>query len=155
MIFLKELLGHVFSSLLRNKLRSVLTMAGIAWGAASIVIIMAMGEGFKTGQRDRFREIGENIVIVFSGQTELQPGGRRAGRRIRLDYGDVRDIRTECYLVRAVVAELQSTASAVSQFNSGTFGVMGVEPGYSEIRNIPVDRGRFLVENDEIDGAPA
>ena len=153
MIFLKELLGHVFSSLLRNKLRSLLTMAGIAWGVASIVIIVAMGDGFKAGQRDRFRELGENIVIVFNGQTELQPGGRRAGRRIRLDYDDVRDIRTECYLVRAVVAELQSSASAVSQFNSGTFGAMGVEPAYSEIRNIPVDRGRFLVENDESEGA--
>ena len=153
MIFLKELLGHVFSSLLRNKLRSLLTMAGIAWGVASIVIIVAMGDGFKAGQRDRFRELGENIVIVFSGQTEMQPGGRRAGRRIRLDYDDVRDIRSECYLVGAVVAELQSAASAVSQFNSGTFGALGVEPAYSEIRNIPVDRGRFLVENDESDGA--
>jgi len=49
---------------------------------------------------NRFRELGENIVIVFSGQTEMQPGGRRAGRRIRLNYDDVRDIRAECYLVR-------------------------------------------------------
>jgi len=45
--FLKELLSHVFSSLLRNKLRSFLTMAGIAWGVASIVLIVAMGDGFK------------------------------------------------------------------------------------------------------------
>src|SRR5664279_5192145 len=139
LLFLRELFTQVFSSLLRNKLRSLLTMAGIAWGVASIVIIVAMGDGFKAGQRDRFRELGENIVIVFNGQTEMQPGGRRAGRRIRLNYDDVRDIRAECYLVRTVVAELQSGASAVSQFNSGSFGVMGVEPAYSEIRNIPVD----------------
>jgi putative ABC transport system permease protein len=151
--FLKELFAHVFSSLLRNKLRSILTMAGIAWGVASMVLIVAMGDGFKGGQRDRFRDIGENIVIVFNGRTELQPGGRRAGRTIRLDYDDVREIRANCYLVRTVVAELQSGANAVSPFNSGTFRVLGVEPEYSEIRNIPVDRGRFLVAADDADGA--
>jgi len=95
--FLKELFAHVFSSLMRNKLRSLLTMAGIAWGVASMVLIVAMGDGFKGGQRDRFRDIGENIVIVFNGRTEMQPGGRRAGRLIRLDYDDVREIRANCY----------------------------------------------------------
>jgi len=151
--FLKELFGHVVSSLLRNKLRSVLTMAGIAWGVASMVLIVAMGDGFKEGQRDRFRELGENIVIVFNGRTEMQPGGRRAGRDIRLDYDDVRAIRSECYLVRTAVAELQSQANVASPFNSGVFRIMGVEPAYSEVRNIPVDRGRFLVEADGAEAA--
>jgi putative ABC transport system permease protein len=151
--FAKELFGHVFASLMRNKLRSVLTMAGIAWGVASMVLIVAMGDGFKGGQRDRFRDIGENICIVFNGRTELQPGGRRAGRLIRLNYDDVRAIRANCYLVRIVVAELQTTANAVSPYNSGRFGVLGVEPRYSEIRNIPVDRGRFLVDADNADAA--
>jgi putative ABC transport system permease protein len=128
-------------------------MAGIAWGVASIVLIVAMGEGFKLGQRDRFRQLGENIVIVFSGRTELQPGGRRAGRRIRLDYEDVRSIRDECYLVRTVVAELQGQANATSAFNNGTFSMMGVESAYSQIRNIPVDRGRFLSVGDDAEAA--
>jgi putative ABC transport system permease protein len=153
MAFLTELFTHVLSSLLRNKLRSFLTMAGIAWGVASIVLIVAMGDGFKIGQRDRFREIGENIVVVFNGRTEKQAGGRRAGRRIRLTYDDVRDIRTECFLVRRVVAELQNPSRAVTQFNSGSFSVMGVEPMYSEIRNIPVNRGRFLAQQDSDDAA--
>ena len=153
MSFLTELFAQVLSSLLRNKLRSFLTMAGIAWGVASIVLIVAMGDGFKSGQRDRFRELGENIVVVFNGRTEKQVGGRRAGRRIRLTYDDVRDIRTECFLVSRVVGELQNPARAVSPFNSGSFQVMGVEPLYSEIRNIPVDRGRFLAEQDNADAA--
>jgi len=153
MFYLRELFAQVFSSFLRNKLRSFLTMAGIAWGVASIVIIVAMGDGFKAGQRDRFRELGENIVVVFPGRTEKQAGGQRAGRRIRLNYDDVRDIRTECFLVRALVAELQNPARAVTPFNSGTFSVMGVEPLYSQIRNVPVDRGRFLVEQDDAESA--
>jgi putative ABC transport system permease protein len=148
MTYLRELLSQVLNSLLRNKLRSLLTMAGIAWGVASMVLIAAMGDGFKLGQRDRFRQLGENIVIVFSGQTEKQAGGQRAGRRIRLTWDDVRDIRAECFLVSRAVSELQNTARAVTAYNSGQFGVMGVEPLYSEIRNIPVDRGRFLVQQD-------
>jgi putative ABC transport system permease protein len=151
--FLKELLSHVVSSLLRNKLRSFLTMAGIAWGVASIVLIVAMGDGFREGQRDNMRQLGENIVLVFGGQTEKQAGGRRAGRRIQLNYDDVRDIRTECFRVRAVVGELQTGVRTVSQFNSGTFGAMGVEPLYSKIRNIPVEHGRFLTDEDDVNAA--
>ena len=92
LLYLRELFSQVVSALLRNKLRSFLTMAGIAWGVASIVLIVAMGDGFKAGQRDRFRQLGENIVILFPGRTEKQAGGLRAGRRIRLNYDDLRDI---------------------------------------------------------------
>jgi putative ABC transport system permease protein len=149
MIFLKELLGHVFSSLLQNKLRSFLTMAGIAWGVASIVLIVAMGDGFKEGQHAQMRQIGENIVIVFGARTEKQAGGRRAGRRIQLDYKDVRDIQVECFRVQVVVGELQNRVRAVSPYNSGSFLTMGAEPIYSKVRNIPVERGRFLVDEDD------
>jgi putative ABC transport system permease protein len=149
MTYVRELFGHVFSALLRNKLRSVLTMSGIAWGVASIVLIVAMGDGFKLGQRDRFRQLGENIVIVFGGRTEKQAGGRRAGRRIRVDYGDVRAIREECFLVNRVVAELQNSARAVSPFNSGRFNVLGVEAAFDRVRTLPVDRGRFLLDSEE------
>jgi len=152
MIFLRELLGGVAASLLRNKLRSFLTMAGIAWGVASIVLIVAMGDGFKVGQRDRFRQIGENVVIVFNGRTEKQVGGRRAGRLIRLNYDDVRDIRSDCWLVRKVIAELQSQAHAVSAYNAGTFSLMGVEPSYAEIRTTPIQQGRFLIERENANG---
>ncbi|MBN1571028.1 MAG: ABC transporter permease [Acidobacteria bacterium] len=149
MTFIKELLSHVVSSLLRNKLRSFLTMAGIAWGVASIVLIVAMGDGFKEGQRENMRQLGENIVIVFGGRTEKQAGGRRAGRIIRLNYDDVRDIRTECFRVKTVIGELQNGVRTVSPFYNGRFGAMGVEALYSKIRNIPVESGRFLTDEDD------
>jgi putative ABC transport system permease protein len=152
LLFLRELFAQVVSALLRNKLRSFLTMAGIAWGVASIVLIVAMGDGFKEGQRDRFKQLGENIVVLFPGRTEKQAGGLRAGRRIRLNYDDLRDVQKECFLVRHIVAELQNQARTTSRFNGGTFSVMGVEPMYAQIRSIPIDRGRFLVQPDD-DGA--
>ncbi len=153
MAFLKELLSHVVSSLLRNKLRSFLTMAGIAWGVASMVLIVAMGDGFRDGQHENMKQLGENIVLIFCGQTEKQAGGQRAGRRIQLNYRDVQDIRTECFRVRAVVGELRTTVRVASQFNSGGFSAMGVEPLYSKIRSIPVQHGRFLVDEDNISAA--
>ena len=94
MSYVRELMAQVVASLLPNKLRSFLTMAGIAWGVASIVLIVAMGDGFKAGQRNNMKQLGENMVIVFNGRTEKQAGGQRAGRRIRLTYDDVRDIRS-------------------------------------------------------------
>ncbi|HLY20110.1 MAG TPA: ABC transporter permease [Bryobacteraceae bacterium] len=151
MDYLRELLAQVASSLLRNKLRSFLTMSGIAWGVASIVLIVAMGDGFKQGQRNNTRQLGESIVLLFPGRTEKQVGGQRAGRRIRFTYDDINDIRTECYQVSRVIGELQNGAKVASPFNSGSFTVNGVEPLYSKIRTIPIDRGRFLVDGDETD----
>src|ERR1700761_2349077 len=106
MTYLSELVGQVLESLLRNKLRTFLTMAGIAWGITSIVLIVAMGEGFKAGQRNNMKQLGENIVILFGGRTEMQAGGERAGRHIPLKYSDVENIRREAYLVNLVAAEL-------------------------------------------------
>jgi putative ABC transport system permease protein len=112
-----------------------------------------MGDGFKQGQRNSTKQLGENIVLLFPGRTEKQVGGQRAGRRIRFTYDDIADIRTECYLVSRVIGELQNGAKVASAYNSGSFTVNGVEPMYSKIRTIPIAQGRFLIDPDETDAA--
>src|SRR6202142_4562353 len=149
--YLRELLAQVVSSLLRNKLRSFLTMAGIAWGVGSIVLIVAIGDVFKQGQRNNTKQLGENIVLLFPGRTEKQVGGQRAGRRIRFTYDDIADIRTECYLVSRVIGELQNGAKVASAYNSVSFTINRADPLYSRIRTIPIARGRFLTDSDETD----
>jgi putative ABC transport system permease protein len=149
MTYLRELFGQVFSSLFRNKLRSILTMGGIAWGIASIVLIVAMGDGFKEGQRRNLKGMGENIVILFGGRTAKQAGGQRAGRRIRLTHQDALDIRTECYLVRSVTGELENNTRATSEYNSGGFDTNGVEAIYPQMRNIPIEQGHFFTDTDQ------
>jgi putative ABC transport system permease protein len=148
MTYIKELFSQVFGSLLRNKLRSFLTMAGIAWGIASIVIIVAMGDGFKEGQRNSMRTLGENIVILFGGRTEKQAGGQRAGRRVRLTYDDVLSIRRECWLVEYVVGEIESSNRGTSQFNSGLFDTDGVEPDFAKLRSVALGEGRWISDVD-------
>jgi putative ABC transport system permease protein len=152
MAYLSELFGQVFGSLLRNKLRSFLTMAGIAWGIASIVLIVAMGDGFKAGQQNNMKELGDNIVILFGGRTDLQAGGQRAGRMIRLNYSDVENLRREAYLVKTVAAELEGGVHATSPYNSGLFDVSGVEAFFPQLRTIPIGDGRFFSEQDEKNG---
>ena len=152
MPYLQELFSQVFSSLLRNKLRTFLTMAGIAWGIASIVLIVAMGDGFKEGQRNSMKSLGENIVILFGGRTAKQAGGARAGRRIRLSYSDVLGIRQECYLVETVVGEIESTNRATSSFNSGAFDTDGVEPNFNKLRSVPIAQGEFFSDDDNNEG---
>jgi putative ABC transport system permease protein len=152
MPYLQELFRQVFSSLLRNKLRSFLTMAGIAWGIASIVIIVAMGDGFKEGQRNNMKGLGENIVILFGRKTEKQAGGQRAGRRIRLTYGDVQSIREQCYLIEYVVGEIESSNRVTSPYNSGSFDTDGVEPNFAKLRTVPVSAGRWISDGDNAEG---
>ncbi len=152
MTYLKELFGQVFGSLLRNKLRSFLTMAGIAWGIASIVIIVAMGDGFKEGQRNNMRGLGENIVILFGGRTAKQAGGQRAGRRIRLTYDDVDVIRRECWMVEYAIGEIESTNRGTSSYNSGAFDTDGVEPDFNKLRNVAIAEGRWFSDDDDKQG---
>ena len=149
MTYLSELVQQVMESLLRNKLRSLLTMAGIAWGITSIVLIVAMGDGFKEGQRNNTKSLGENLVIVFGGRTELQAGGERAGRRTRLNYSDVENIRREAYLVQLTACEVEGNVRATSAFNSGSFDVSGVEANFTQLRNIPISEGRFFGDDEE------
>ena len=152
MTYLRELFGQVMGSLLRNKLRSFLTMAGIAWGLASMVIVVAMGDSFKEGQRNNTKEMGKNIVILFGGRTELQAGGERAGRRIRLNRGDVSSLRTEAWMVDKVALELETELKATSAYNSGSFDASGVEAHFPDLRTIPIGEGRFFTAAEQTGG---
>ena len=78
---LRDLIGDVFRTLWSHKLRTFLTMFGIAWGIVSIVLMVAAGEGLRKGQEEQARNLGKDIMIVFHGRTSLQAGGARAGAR--------------------------------------------------------------------------
>jgi putative ABC transport system permease protein len=141
-------LCQALASLWRHKLRSFLTMFGIAWGVASLVLMSALCEGFRQGQRQNAKQIGDSIVMVWGGRTERQAGGQRAGRRIFLEERDVEAIGEQCPLVSVVAPEIKTEVSAASEFNSGTFLTLGVTPEYLALRNLPVGRGRQIQQAD-------
>ena len=78
------LFRQTLANLWRNKLRSFLTMFGIAWGIGSLVLMSALCDGFRQGQRKNMSQLGDNIVFVWGGRTEMQAGGQRAGHWIKL-----------------------------------------------------------------------
>src|SRR5436305_13536911 len=105
-MYFKELISQGWQALMRNRLRSVLTMLGIVWGLASVVILLAYGQGLGGSVLHAFMNMGNNVVVMWPGQTSLQAGGQRAGKPVNYEYEDVRAIREEVPIVRAVSAEL-------------------------------------------------
>ncbi len=138
------LFSQTAANIWRHKLRSFLTMFGIAWGIASLVLMSALCDGFRQGQRKNMKQLGDNIVLVFGGRTERQAGGQRAGRRIRLKQRDVAVIREQCPLISVVSSEVKRETFAVSQYNSGRFLTLGVSPEYLQLRNLPAGEGRSI-----------
>ncbi len=151
-MFFRELVAQTIRNLLAHKLRSFLTMFGIAWGIVSITVMVAAGEGLRVGQRKARETLGKDIMIVFGGRTSLQAGGLRAGKLVRLvdaDFPAVRDSTPDC---QHVVPELGNLANARSEFNSGRFTVTGSHTVFQEIRSIKLDQGRFYHLEDLTEG---
>jgi putative ABC transport system permease protein len=143
-----EILIQTVRNIWAHKLRSTLTMFGISWGIASIVFMIAIGEGFKVGYRNMLYTMGTDLVILWPGRTTKQAGGQRAGRDVRFAYEDVRAIQQECYLVRHVTAELAGDYQMRSRFNSGVFSTHGIMPIYQQIRSMKLADGRLISEAD-------
>lgn len=147
---MKEAILQSLQNLRANKLRSVLTMFGIAWGMISVVILSATGEGFRLGNEKVLRELGKNIAIVWGGRTSRQAGGERAGRVVRLTLADARALAAASPMVAVVSPELERGVVRVkSAYNAATSRVSGIEPQYQEIRTIELEYGRHFTWQDE------
>jgi len=132
-------------------MRTFLTMFGLVWGIASVIILVGLGRGF-VDQKTHMETLGKDLVIVWGGRTSQQVGGRAAGREIRLNVDDAKLIRDECYMVKNVSPELRRTIPEVSQFNSANRGVVGMWPSYQEFRSLKVSEGRLITGDDEKEG---
>ncbi len=149
---MREIIFQSFANLRANKLRSLLTMFGILWGVVSIVLLSAVGEGFRRGNDAVLREFGRNMGVVFPGRTSMQAGGERAGRLVLLKADDVRLLERQSRLIRAASPELERNLNIKSRFNAASANVSGVEPPYQDMRTIDVGHGRAMNWSDERNG---
>jgi len=145
---LLEIMRQVAASFRAHKTRSFLTMFGIVWGIASVILLVGLGKGFNKDQMERWKELGTDLVIIWGGRTSQQAGGLAAGREIRLTIDDARLIKHECYLVKYVSPELRRNLPEVSQYNSANRAVVGIWPEFQAFRSIRVEEGRLLVQED-------
>jgi putative ABC transport system permease protein len=145
----KGILGEAAAALNFNRHRSALTMASLAWGVACFVILYSYGEGFGYALRTSFQAVGQDLVLVFGGQTSTQAGGERSGREIKLDLTDADLIRDNVPLVAAVSAELMlRDATVVHGYRQQNMSVRAVEVPYGKIRNMTMSSGRWISGED-------
>ena len=149
---LSEILRQAVATFRAHKMRTFLTMFGLVWGIASVIILVGLGRGFVVDQKKHMETLGKDLVIVWGGRTSSQVGGRAAGREIRLNVSDAELIRDECYLIKNVSPELRRTIPEVSQYNLASRGVVGMWPSYQDFRSLKVSEGRLITDDDEREG---
>jgi putative ABC transport system permease protein len=150
-----DVFSQIFATLWAHKLRSFLTMFGIAWGVGSLLLLVGLGEGFRTGNKRNLSEIGENIMMVFPGHAPAVQGSVNSARQYRLTYQDYLDIRKESPHILTITPVLNSSdVHAVSEFASASGLLTGTEPQYKGIRFLPLKQGRWLNDLDESQKRP-
>src|SRR6476661_2590768 len=123
-----DIFVQIFRNLWAHKLRSFLTMFGIAWGVGSLLLLVGLGEGFRSGQKKNMANLGSDVMFTYS---------------------DYLAVKNEAQHLRAVSAVInREDIRAVSEFGSTNGQVFGVEPVYNQIRNVPVGTGRWLNDED-------
>ena len=144
-----ELFVEAFYGLYHHRFRAALSMLGIAWGIVSVVVLLAYGDGFKDALAAGFRgAFSDGTVIVWPGQTSLQAGGERAGKRVRVTPDDVLALG-ELPFVRNVSPEFFLDAPTVYGNRQSSHLIRGVAASYGPMRaEKPQPGGRFLDEED-------
>jgi putative ABC transport system permease protein len=149
MIFF-EILRQMFRTLWANKLRSFLTMFGIAWGVGSLLLLVGLGEGFRSGNRRELNSLGEDIMFVFPARAPAIAGNMSSGRSYNLTDDDYRDILIEAPHVRAAAPVVsRMDIREVSDYGNTNGEVSGVLPKYNQIRYLPLSAGRWINDDDE------
>jgi putative ABC transport system permease protein len=144
-----EIFRQAFATFRAHKMRTFLTMFGIVWGIASVILLVGLGRGFTVDQKKHMETLGKDLVIVWGGRTSSQIGGLAAGREITLIIDDARLIRDECYLVKNVSPEMRRQVPEVSAFNSASRSVVGMWPSYQDFRSLKLESGRLITDEDE------
>src|SRR5271155_172461 len=144
-----ELGRQAYNALRHNRRRSVLTMLGMAWGIATVVLLLAYGAGFERGLWVAFRSWGTNLVFVFPGRTSLQAGGTKAGSEVKLTVNDMDYIRAEVPLLKRLSPEAFKQANVAYGTRSGNYGVSGVYANFPRMRSMEFAEGSAFSEADD------
>ncbi|MFY9674815.1 MAG: ABC transporter permease [Terriglobales bacterium] len=145
-----DVFAQIFRTLWAHKLRSFLTMFGIAWGVGSLLLLVGLGEGFRNGSKRNLSEIGEDIMMIFPGRAPAVQGNMTSARYYHITYRDYLDVSSECPHVKAVAPVIATTdVHAVSEFATASGQLIGAEPQYNGIRFLPLLQGRWLNQLDE------
>ncbi|HWR16909.1 MAG TPA: ABC transporter permease [Terriglobales bacterium] len=141
--------GQVFRAIWMHKLRSFLTMFGIAWGVGSLLLLVGLGEGFRAGTNKNLAGFGEDFMQIFNGRVPSVGGSQLSSRQYYLNYQDYLDIRGSQYVRNAAPVIYRGDLRLVSDYGNSNGYVDGSEPQFYDIRYQPIAQGRWLTWEDE------
>lgn len=145
---LRDIFGQVLDAILAHKVRSFLTMFGIAWGVGSLLLLIGLGEGFRSGQRRQMASLGEDVIFLSGGNIPALPSQHTGMRPYHVTLSDVQAMRG-LPEVRNVTAIVESeTIQQVSQYATTGGTVKGIDPEYPKIRTLPLAEGRMINADD-------
>lgn len=137
---------QAYTALKYNRRRSLLTMLGMAWGIATVVLLLAYGSGFQNALMIAFRSFGGNMVAIFPGRTSIQAGGSKAGTQIRLTIEDVDYLRAEVPAITRISPEVDKQGTIAYGTRSFNYGIRGTYSNYQKIRDMEIGEGSFFGE---------
>ncbi len=148
-----DLLQEAYGAMRHNRRRTALTMLGMAWGIATVVMLLAYGDGFGRACANIFANFGTKLVIVVPGRTSMQAGGQKAGALIRFTQEDVETLTTNLPQITHITPEVSKQASIQYDTRVFTWGVSGNYPNVFDVRALKLAQGRFYNPEDEIQRA--
>jgi putative ABC transport system permease protein len=148
-----DLLQESYNAMRHNRRRSALTMLGMAWGIATVVMLLAYGDGFGRAIVNIFKNFGTKVMIVVPGKSSMQAGGQKAGQQLRLTLDDVEILTTNIPQISKITPSCSKDSIMQYENRSYTFNLVGEYPNSYDIRALSLDRGRFYNAEDMIQRA--
>jgi putative ABC transport system permease protein len=144
-----QLLHTCFRSILRNRMRSLLTSLGVIIGVGSVIIMVALGEGSQREIESRITAMGTNLLQIFSWRMTYRSGGRMTSMRARgFTKNEIQKLRDESSFASAISGMLQGSAFVSGREGSAQVTIQGAEPDFIIARNWNVNAGIFFEEDD-------
>jgi putative ABC transport system permease protein len=148
-----DLMHQAYDALRHNRRRTALTMLGMAWGIATVVLLLAYGNGFGRAIETIFASFGSHVMGVFPGRTSMQAGGNKAGTQIRFTEDDITRIAENVPQITRITPEVNKQANVQYDNRTFSFLVQGDYPNVERIRKQEVEYGRFYSEEDMLQKA--
>src|SRR6202023_3053159 len=148
-----DLIQEAYGAMQHNRRRTALTMLGMAWGIATVVMLLAYGNGFGQACANIFANFGTKLVIVVPNRTSMQAGGHKAGVLVRFTQDDVDTLTTNLPQITHITPEVTKQSSVQYDTRVFTFPVSGNDPNVIEIRALKLGQGRFYNMEDQVQRA--
>ena len=145
----RDIWGQAWEAMVYNRRRTAITMIGMAWGIATVVLLLAYGAGFSRAIEAIFAEWGTNIIGTFPGRTSEQAGGEKSGAQVRFTQDDLDRVANGVAGIERISPQVQKDVPVQNDLHIYTWTVNGVLPEFQDIWKLNVDQGRFFNGEEE------